>query len=272
MPINVSAMTDLVLARDGADLAYQVEGNGPFLGYSHGVLLSRAAEDSLGLLDFDALAGRRRLLRYDARGHGRSTGRKLALDYTWPSLADDLLAMAEVGDSKTVDWAGGSMGTGTLLWAAVRRPARFRRLVLTIPPTTGEARAGAAGMYETWAKMIDADGKAKWAEGMARFAKPAIFETVDSFRIDADITEELLPWVLRGAATTDLPPTDALAALDHPTLILAWESDPVHPVASAEYLAATMPNATLQVSGTIDDVRTWTGRIEEFLGQESIDS
>jgi pimeloyl-ACP methyl ester carboxylesterase len=261
-------MTDLVLARTGADLAYEVDGDGPFLGYSHGVLLSRAADESLGVLDIKALAKTRRLLRYDARGHGRSTGRRLAGDYTWPSLADDLLAMAETSGSTTVDWAGGSMGTGTLLWAAVRRPARFRRLVLTIPPTTGEARSGAAAMYEMWARMIEADGKATWAAGMAQFAKPAIFETVDSFRIDADVSEELLPWVLRGAATTDLPPTEALAALEHPTLVLSWESDPVHPVASAEYLAATMPRATLHVSGTIGDVRTWTERIEEFLGRE----
>ena len=73
--------------------------------------------------------------------------------------------------------------------------------------------------------------------------------------------------VLRGSATTDLPPTEALAAIEQPALILSWESDPVHPVASAEYLAATMPHATLHVSGTIEDVRTWAERIEEFLGR-----
>jgi pimeloyl-ACP methyl ester carboxylesterase len=261
-------MVDLILSRDGAELAYQVQGDGPPLGYSHGVLLSRAAEDSLGLLDPGALATTRHLLRYDARGHGQSTGRRLAQDYTWPSLADDLLAMAEVAGPGPVDWAGGSMGTGTLLWAAVRRPGKFRRLVLTIPPTTGETRAGAAGMYETWAKTIEADGKAAWAAGMAQFPKPAIFESVDSYRIEADVTEELLPWVLRGAATTDLPPAEALAAVEHPTLILAWETDPVHPVSTAEYLTATMPHATLHVSGTAEDVRGWTGRIDEFLSRQ----
>ena len=263
----MGTVTDLVLTRDGADLAYQVEGDGPLLGYSHGVMLSRAAEDALGVLDVGSLAARRRLLRYDARGHGRSTGRPRAQDYTWPGLADDLLALADLGDPGPVDWAGGSMGTGTLLWAAVRRPATFRRLVLTIPPTTGATRAGAAGMYETWATMIEADGKAAWAATMAQFPKPAIFAGVDSYRVDADITEELLPWVLRGAATTDLPPTEALAALGHPTLILAWDTDPVHPISTAEYLAATMPHATLRVSETIEDVRTWPGRIDEFLGR-----
>jgi pimeloyl-ACP methyl ester carboxylesterase len=88
---------------------------------------------------------------------------------------------------------------------------------------------------------------------------------VDAFRVDADITEEVLPWVLRGASTTDPPPADALAAVAHPTLIVARETDPVHVVTTARYLRSTMPDATLHVSGTVDDVRTWANRIDEFL-------
>jgi pimeloyl-ACP methyl ester carboxylesterase len=59
-----------------------------------------------------------------------------------------------------------------------------------------------------------------------------------------------------------------LAAVAHPTLILAWETDPVrpvHPVTTARYLQSSMPDATLHVSGTVDDVRTWANRIDEFL-------
>jgi pimeloyl-ACP methyl ester carboxylesterase len=258
-------MTDSVLSRPGAELAYRIIGDGPFLGYSHGLLLSRAAEDSLGLLDFDLLGAHRRLLRYDARGHGKSTGLTEPESYLWSNLADDLLAIAELGGDGPVDWAGGSMGTGTLLWAATRRPRRFRRLVLTIPPTTGATRSGAVEMYRIWADMIEAQGKAPWAQGIAQFGKPPIFEEVESFRIDADITEELLPSVLRGAAMSDLPPAEALATLTHPTLILAWDTDPGHPISSAEYLADTLPDATLHISTTADDVRTWTERIEKFL-------
>ena len=258
-------MTDSVLSRPGADLAYQIVGDGPFLGYSHGLLLSRAAEDSLGLHDFASLGAHRRLLRYDARGHGKSTGPAEPESYLWSELADDLLALAELGGDGPVDWAGGSMGTGTLLWAATRRPQRFRRLVLTIPPTTGPTRAGAMEMYRIWADMVEAQGKAPWAQALAQFGKPPIFEEVASFRIDADITEERLPSVLRGAAMSDLPPAEALATLTHPTLILAWDTDPGHPISSAEYLAGTLPDATLHISTTADDVRTWTERIEKFL-------
>jgi pimeloyl-ACP methyl ester carboxylesterase len=258
-------MSDSVLSRPGAELAYRITGDGPFVGCSHGVLVSRKVEDALGVFPFAALAAHRRVLRYDARAHGKSTGRPRPLDYTWPDLADDLLAMAALGGPGPVDWAGGSMGTGTLLWAASRRPKQFRRLVLTIPPTTGATRSGAAEMYRQWAQMIEEQGKAPWTEGLRQFGAPPIFETVASYRMDADVSEDLLPSVLRGAATTDLPPAEALAALTHPTLILAWDTDPVHPLSSAEYLAATMPGATMHVSGTVDDVRTWPERIEKFL-------
>jgi pimeloyl-ACP methyl ester carboxylesterase len=258
-------MTDSVLSRPGAEIAYDIAGDGPFLGYSHGVLMSRAVEDALGVFPFGALAGHRRVLRYDARAHGKSTGRRQLLDYTWPSLADDLFAMADLGGPEPVDWGGASMGTGTLLWAVTRRPQRFRRLVLTIPPTTGETRAAAAGMYQTWAETIETNGKAAWTEGLRQFPAPAIFDEVEGYQMDADVSEELLPSVLRGAATTDLPPAEAIAAITQPTLILAWETDPVHPVSSAEYLAKTMPDATLSVSDTLADVRSWPRRIDEFL-------
>ena len=74
-----------------------------------------------------------------------------------------------------------------------------------------------------------------------------------------------MPSVLRGAAATDLPGAEALAALDHPVLILGWDTDPAHPVSSAEYLAKTLPDARLHVSVTAADVRTWPDRIDEFL-------
>lgn len=71
--------------------------------------------------------------------------------------------------------------------------------------------------------------------------------------------------MLRGASTTDPPPADALAAVAHLTLIVARETDPVYPVTTARYLRSTMPDATLHVSGTVDDVRTWANRLDEFL-------
>jgi len=259
-------MADSVISRPGADLAYHIEGDGPPAGYSHGLFFSRAAEDAVDLVDLRPLLDERRLLRYDARGHGRSGGGPDPLSYTWEALADDLIAVAdEVRDGEPVDWIGQSMGTGTLLHAAVRAPSRFRRLVLEIPPTTGETRAMARQMYRDGADFIERQGKEAWVRGMQQFGVPEIFADVPNYRYDADVRAEVLPSVLRGAALTDLPPAEALGTLTHPTLILAWQSDPVHPVSTAEYLVKTLPNARLHVSETSADVRTWPSRAAAFL-------
>jgi pimeloyl-ACP methyl ester carboxylesterase len=259
-------MADSVISRPGADLAYHIDGAGTLVGYAHGLFFSRAAEDAVDLVDLKPLLAERRLLRYDARGHGRSGGGPDPAQYTWDALADDLIAVADHARAgEPVDWIGQSMGTGTLLHAAVRSPERFRRLVLEIPPTTGDTRETARQMYRDGADFIEEQGKDAWVRGMQQFGVPEIFADVPDYRYDADVRGELLPSVLRGAARTDLPPAEALATLTHPTLILAWESDPVHPVSTAEYLVKTLPNARLHVSATAADVRTWPARVAEFL-------
>lgn len=256
------------LSRPHATLTYEVRGDGPVLGYAHGMLLSRAGEDAMGVLDWSVLAQHRRLVRYDARAHGQSTGRPVPDDYVWPELADDLLAVVdEVSPDAPVDWMGASMGCGTLLWAATKAPQRFRRLVLVIPPTTGETRAGSAGMYRTGADVVEAEGLSTWLAALQQFATPEIFATVPGYGLKVDVTETLLPSVLRGAAQTDLPDAAALAGLAQPTLILSWETDPVHPVSTGQLLADTLPQAHLHVSSTVDDVRTWAGRVAAFLDE-----
>ncbi|MFI6266625.1 hypothetical protein [Micromonospora sp. NPDC051006] len=61
--------------------------------------------------------------------------------------------------------------------------------------------------------------------------------------------------MVRGAAATDLPRDEALRTTTHPTLILARETDPCHPVSTAELLARVPPDAHLHVSATAADVR-----------------
>ena len=56
----------------------------------HGLTSSRARDRVLDLDLGRGLSGTR-LLRYDARGHGSSTGCAVPDDYRWPNLADDLL-------------------------------------------------------------------------------------------------------------------------------------------------------------------------------------
>lgn len=263
-------MTDRHLERDDVTLAYDVSGpvDGPVVVTAHGLTSSRASEDASGVFGWSALPGAGfRLVRYDARGHGRSGGGFDPGEYSWPRLADDLLALVdEVAVDRPVDVVGASMGVGTALWAAVRAPERFRRLVLVIPPTAWATRAGQAQIYETGARFVEQRGLEAFVRGSAALPPLPILDAAGAWPPPGpDIAEPLLPTVLRGAATTDLPHPDAIAALPHAALLLPWADDPGHPVSTSERLLELLPNATMHVARTPDDLRGWGRRIVDFL-------
>ncbi|WP_244305488.1 alpha/beta fold hydrolase [Kitasatospora cheerisanensis] len=135
-----------LLERPHATLAFDTAGRtGPLAVHAHGSLSSRAHEQRAGLFDWTPLTATHRLTRYDARGHGRSTGRAVPADYGYPALAEDLLALCDhLSPDEPVTALGASMGAATVLWAALARPERFSRLVLAIPAVAWEARAPAA--------------------------------------------------------------------------------------------------------------------------------
>jgi pimeloyl-ACP methyl ester carboxylesterase len=146
---------------DEATLSYDIrEGTSSTIVMLHGVGSSRASEEAAGYLDWSPVyALGRRTVRYDARGHGRSTGGTQPDDYTWSHLADDLLTLLDnVAPGEVVDGIGVSMGVGTLLQASTREPKRFRRLALVLPPTAWEARTAQADAYRPMADLVDTHG------------------------------------------------------------------------------------------------------------------
>src|ERR1700749_2465002 len=141
----------------GVDFAYTDIGSGPLVLDAHGLSSSRANNRRMELPDFSRVAANgRRLISYDARGHGESSGTGDPEDYTWAALAQDLLAFAEhFSPDSPVSAIGSSMGTGTVIHAAAAQPGRFDRLVLTAPPTAWETRAGQADLYRVMADALE---------------------------------------------------------------------------------------------------------------------
>ena len=242
----------------GATLAVELsdEGGHPVV-QLHGLTSSRYRDR---LLDLDlgrGLSGTR-LLRYDARGHGRSTGRAVPEDYRWPVLADDLLRLLDHWfPGEQVHGVGPSMGTATLLHAAVREPERFSSLTLLVPPTAWETRRAKAGDYARAAAFVEERGVDAFVQlGRVMPRPPA---TVGAPETVPDVAPELLPSVMRGAALSDLPSPELLTQVRSPTTLLAWTDDPAHPLSTAEALVDLLPDATLEVASLPDDVARWPG-------------
>ncbi|WP_194764779.1 alpha/beta fold hydrolase [Microbacterium sp. UFMG61] len=239
----------------GAELAVALsdEGGHPVV-QLHGLTSSRARDRVLNLDLGRGLSGTR-LLRYDARGHGRSTGRKVPADYRWENLAEDLLRVLDRWfPGEAVHGVGPSMGAATLLHAASLDADRFAGLTLMVPPTAWETRADQAAIYRTAAALIESDGIKGFLAGTRGTPPPA---TVGAPDTSPDVADALLPSLLRGAGLSDLPSPENVARIEVPTTILAWIDDPGHPLSTAERLAALLPHATLTIARTPEDVEDW---------------
>jgi pimeloyl-ACP methyl ester carboxylesterase len=93
--------------------------------------------------------------------------------------------------------------------------------------------------------------------------RPPVLAEVPESPIDID--EALPPIVMRGAASSDLPSPDAIGEIRTPTLILAWDGDPGHPVDTAERLHDLIPGSVLHVARTPEELRSWRDRTVGFL-------
>lgn len=250
----------------GAELAWAFsDESGHPVVQLHGLTSSRSRDR---LLDLDLGRGLSdtRLLRYDARGHGHSTGRPEPEDYRWPRLADDLLRLLDHWfPGERVHGVGPSMGAATLLHAVVREPDRFSGFTLLLPPTAWETRRARAGEYRRTADLIESQGVEAWLESCRGLPQPPAAvghpDTVPHVRA------ELLPSVFRGAALSDLPAPEDIEGIDVPTTILAWVGDPAHPLSTAEALADLMPRATLQVAHRGEDVQVWPAVLARDLAR-----
>jgi pimeloyl-ACP methyl ester carboxylesterase len=258
----------------GADLEVDDPGGDghPFL-WGHGLTSSMASEDSTGLFGWRAALGDGwRVVRYDARGHGASGATTDEADYAWPNLALDALAVLDALGIERAVLGGASMGAATALHAAVLAPERVERLVLVIPPTAWATRSGQAKLYRAGARTVQLLGVGAMVTAARLAPSPRIFRNELAGLREAMLASQegldrhTLPTILRGAASSDLPEPDALRALSMPALVLAWDTDPGHPVATAEQLASLLPDAELHIATEPADVIKWPGLVAGFLG------
>jgi pimeloyl-ACP methyl ester carboxylesterase len=228
--------------------------------WAHGLTSSRRAEDTSGLFDWSSAPVD--VVRYDARSHGEAVTSTDPDAHRWDRLATDMLAVADDHGLDRFTAGGASMGCATTLHAARLAPERIEAMLLVIPPTAWETRSAQAAYYAGLAALTPAQLKA----GMLERPVPELFaDEPELARRPPDIPEEVLATVLTGAGRSDLPPKDDLRTLTQPTLILAWETDPVHPVSTAEALHELLPNSELSVAATLADVRRWPERVAALL-------
>jgi cytochrome P450/pimeloyl-ACP methyl ester carboxylesterase len=249
----------------------RIEGAGQPFVWTHGFTSSIESENASGIgALFGGLPGVQ-VVRYDARGHGRSAPAREDAHGAWHALAGDLLELCgSLGLARPVA-GGASMGTATTLHAAVRRPDAFSAMVLVVPPTAWETRKAQADLYRAGAALVDARGVSGYLDAMrAAFRAnpmPGFTEEMQEAMLAA-LGEKSAPdlaRMLRGAAASDLPDPARLRGLEMPALVIATRGDPGHPLSTAERLVELLPNAELRVLDSLLEIGSVRGELAQFL-------
>lgn len=229
------------------ELHYDVtEAAAPWLGTPEAILFHHGLGSSSGAWApwLPALVDRYRMVRYDMRGHGRSTaaaGLALSLD----RLADDVIAVADAAGAERFHLVGESIGGTIALHAALRH----RRRLLTVTVSNGAHIGGSIRSVDDWQRIIATRGMAGWSAHMMplRFFPGAIGDEMWRWyeRQQAAVAPEFLLAALRLLVGADLSPH--LGEIELPALLLHADASPFIPVAVMADLQARLPDAQLQV-------------------------
>ncbi|MGI2110961.1 alpha/beta fold hydrolase [Shewanella frigidimarina] len=251
-----------------------ISGKGQTLIWAHGSTGCIQSEDAIGLYAWHRFPKKLQLIRYDAVGHGLSSVGKCVEDYLWPELANDMISVATHCKATSELILGGqSMGSATSLYAALKHPGMVKGLILMNPPNAWHARAAQVDEYHKMAKaarIFGGKGLAKisakhWDKLLPHWLinghEHSVLGMLDGLK---QMTRQTLDQLFRAASLNDLPNKQLLSGLTMPTLILAWHGDKTHPVETAIELHQTLPNSTLHIADSVDEVNEWPELISEF--------
>lgn len=228
---------------DGARIWYTIDGRDE----APAVLLLHSLGTSHAMWDrqLPPLVDKFRLIRYDARGHGKSTAPPG--DFTIAQLGHDALAVLDAAHAQTAAVCGVSIGGLTSVWLGQERADRVSRLVLA----NTAARIGTSELWSERIRVVRESGIAVAAEQ----ALPRWF--TDDFRAKhPDVVARfysvaracpLESYLASCAALRDADLRRDLHRITAPTLVIAGRADLSTTPADGAYLRDNIPEARLEV-------------------------
>jgi len=186
-----------------------------------------------------------RLLRYDRRGHGKSSAPKGP--YTMERLGRDVLAVLDGLGIGKINWCGLSMGGMVGMWLGANAPDRVDKLVLSNtssffpdkPLWDGRLKmAREKGL----AGMVDANMERWFTKGFRERAAEPMRKMREMF-----VATPLEGYIGCGEAIRDMDHRPLLPKISAPTLVMAGQYDPATPLEGNEYIRDHIPGARLAV-------------------------
>ena len=218
----------------GVAIHYVDEGRGPAIVLVHGFAASVQANwRAPGIIDALLSAGRR-VVALDCRGHGESAKPLDPAAYAGTAMADDVIALMDHLGIGVADLMGYSMGGFLSASLLVRRPERFRSVILA---GIGDAMVTGAMLNRARtngiAAAMEATAAATTADPVSRMFRELAERTGAGLGALA---------AMQRSSRARFDP-GKLADVTLPVLVLMGEDDTL--VGSADRLAAAIPGAKL---------------------------
>lgn len=256
---------------DGAALRVRTAGQGPAIVLVHGWALDL----DMWRVPIELLSKRYRVLAYDRRGFGYSTG--------VPGIEQDVLDLDRLLEQFDIEHAavvGMSQGARVALRWALKHPQRATCLVLDGPPAEGmpQPPGGEEIPIQDYRELVG-------REGIDAFRRLWLEHPFMQLHTSAPGTHQLLREIAarypardllmdEQAASSPLKARD-LQRLTVPTLVLSGDYDSQQRRSIARLLTQTLPNARLRtMSGAghlaaLDDPQLYAKVLHDFLSSQA---
>lgn len=254
---------------NGFDIHYEIAGEGPWITMSHSLACNLHMWDP----QMQVLTRMFKVLRYDTRGHGKSSAP--AGEYTLEQLADDVKVLLDALKIKQTHWAGLSMGGMIGQTFALKYPGVFSSMVLA--DTTSRRPPDAAKMWNERIHNAQEKGMEALVEGtLGRwFTEPYRNSHQDVMaRIGSDIRKTpVAGFVGCCHAISKIDLTDRLKEIKCPTLVIVGEQDMGTPPDAARAIHQNLPGSELKIIpsaahlSNIEQAQVFNDAIVGFLGR-----
>ncbi|MFZ3339913.1 MAG: 3-oxoadipate enol-lactonase [Terriglobales bacterium] len=211
-----------------------------------------------------------RILRYDTRGHGRSS--VTPGEYTIEQLGRDVLGLLDALGLERVHFCGLSMGGMIGIWLGVHAANRLHRLVLC----NTAARIGTMEMWNARISTVRRDGMNSVAAGVTeRWFTPEFRAACPKKVTQAQQMLENSPaegYAASCAAIRDMDQRETLGRITVPTLVIYGAKDPVMPITDAQFLVKQIRGAvSVELDAAhlsnVEQPETFTEAVVSFLSR-----
>jgi 3-oxoadipate enol-lactonase len=245
---------------------YEVAGpeGAPVVVFSHPLGTDSTMWDAQ-VVDF---AKKYRVVRYDKRGHGKSSSP--AGPYTIEQMGNDAIALLDYLKLERVNYCGLSIGGQTGMWLGANAPERLNKLILS----NTAVKIGSPAIWNTRIETVQKEGMKsvaatvveRWFTVGYRAKEPDEVSRIQQILEDANVDG----YVACCAAVREFDFAAKVAGIRTPTLVLAGKHDPATLAADTRWIAEQIAGAKfveLNAShlSNIEAHERFTAEVRQFL-------